>query len=412
MGIIYFWSMIVTVLMMTYSPFENGTCVGFAAELSVEPTMTVRGEYNDNLLLTTFPHDPVYGSWISPRIRGNYLQENFEARGNSHWDFVGFIDNPGLNIIQQFYDATALYRTETSEWSLHGIYTRDSVLQTELQQTGVAGELGAVGKRGIRKLASMQPTWTFMATEQIRVLGSYTYSDVSFDTPIGSGFSDFNNHAGVLTLTYRPFERTQLRGTGTYSNFHSPAANNRSITYGGELEISQAMTETFNISALGGLRLVSSKFPTLTPSLQLNTAKTDQLVTVFGGTLQKQFERLSLRAEGSRQIAASGIGRLNKTDRASFTVTHQFTEYWSVSLAGDLIQTKSLSRQNVQIPKATFISIKPSVSWHIMEDLYLSGSFSHRQVTRESSSGPNTTATSNAVIFSLTYEFPKFATSR
>ena len=38
----------------------------WAAEWSVLPSIGVRGVYNDNLLLTTLPHDATYGYWLSP----------------------------------------------------------------------------------------------------------------------------------------------------------------------------------------------------------------------------------------------------------------------------------------------------------------------------------------------------------
>lgn len=388
-----------------------GISEGFAAEWSVEPQLSVRGEYNDNLLLTALPHDPTYGAWISPELRGNFLREDFEIRGNSHWDFVEFIDNPGLDIIQHFYDASALYRTERSEWNVTGTYTRDSVLGTELKQTGVVGELGTVGKRRIRKLLSAQPSWRFMVTEQIIMLASYTYSDVSFDTPAGSGFSNFNNHDGVLGFTYQPFERTQIRVTGVYSNFHSPPANNRTITHGGEVELSHSISETFNISLMGGLRLVSSKFPTLNASLQVTTARNDDLLPVFGGNLQKQFDRFSVNAGGSRRITTSGVGRFNKTDRLTLSITHSLTEHIRLSLSGELFQIKSLSDQNVQIPEATYSIIRPSLSWQIWEDLTFNADFSYRGLERKSPTGTNTTVTSNSIAFSFTYNFPKLATS-
>lgn len=397
--------------MTVFLPIGDGVSEGFAAEWSAEPQLSVRGEYNDNLLLTALPHDSVYGAWISPKLRGNWLREDLEVRGNGHWDFVEFIDNPGLDIIQHFYDASALYRTERSEWNVNGMYTRDSVLGSELEQTGVVGELGAVGKRRIRELMSVQPSWRFVATEQIIMLASYTYSNVSFDTPAGSGFSDFDNHGGVLGFTYQPFERTQIRATGQYSNFHSPAANNRTITHGGEVELSQAISETLNFSLMGGLRLVSSKVPTLNSSLQVTTAKNDDLLPVFGGNLQKQFDRFSVSAGGSRQITTSGVGQFNKTDRLTLSITHSLTEHVSLSLTGALLQTASLSSQNVQIPKATSSSIRPSISWQILDDLNFNAYFSYRGLKREFSTGTNTTATSNAVVFSFTYEFPKLATS-
>ena len=55
-----------------------------AAEWFIEPAMTIRGEVNSNLTLTTFSHDPTYGHWVSPGARfggATAADRAFEASG-------------------------------------------------------------------------------------------------------------------------------------------------------------------------------------------------------------------------------------------------------------------------------------------------------------------------------------------
>ncbi len=52
--------------------------------------MTVRGEVNSNLTLTTFSHDPTYGHWVSPGARFGGSTEALEVSGRMAADFVRY----------------------------------------------------------------------------------------------------------------------------------------------------------------------------------------------------------------------------------------------------------------------------------------------------------------------------------
>lgn len=62
----------------------------FAAEWSVLPSMSAKGVYSDNLLLTPLPHSSSYGYWISPAAEFAGKTERLEISGKAALDFVEY----------------------------------------------------------------------------------------------------------------------------------------------------------------------------------------------------------------------------------------------------------------------------------------------------------------------------------
>src|SRR4029077_15822727 len=65
-------------------------CQSEAAEWSLLPSIGVKGGYNDNLLLTRFPHDATYGYWGSPAAEFAGKTERLEVSGRGAVDFVSY----------------------------------------------------------------------------------------------------------------------------------------------------------------------------------------------------------------------------------------------------------------------------------------------------------------------------------
>ena len=63
---------------------------GLAAEWSLVPSMSTKGVYNDNLLLTPLPTDSTYGYWISPAVEFAGKTERLEVSSKAALDFVDY----------------------------------------------------------------------------------------------------------------------------------------------------------------------------------------------------------------------------------------------------------------------------------------------------------------------------------
>src|SRR5216117_3185262 len=72
-------------------------CQSEAAEWSLLPSIGVKGLYNDNLLLTSLPHDATYGHWVSPAAEFAGKTERLEVSGRVAADFVSYYGGNQIN---------------------------------------------------------------------------------------------------------------------------------------------------------------------------------------------------------------------------------------------------------------------------------------------------------------------------
>lgn len=380
-------------------------CLGWSAEWAVEPRFSLKGEFNDNILLTSFPHESVYGIWASPDLRMRMTTERTELAGDVHLDFVEYVDNADLDMTQQFYTATLRHRRELMEFGLSGNYTRDSILLGELVQTGVLGPVNLVERRRFRTRQNVEPTWTYHMTERWSSLVSYNFSNVDFDVPPQSGFIDFYNHVGTGTLTHQLSQTGTVYGTTQVIFFDGKDVKNTSFSVGGELGGTYQWTERFKASLYGGGRFVKTEVARTGGS-----EKSDQFVGVFGGTVEYQWERFRSRALVSRNVSPTGLGALAQTDRVSLTFSGNVTEKISASLTGEMIFTEVLGNNDVVVPESEFLTLRPSLQWRWNEDVLLAAAYHYRHLEQKGQD-PTVKAESHAFTLSLTYAFPSWTNS-
>ena len=376
-----------------------------SAEWSAVPKLHMKGEYNDNVLLTSLSHDPVYGVWTSPELRIKAETERLRLQGDIRLDFANYLNKENLDITQQFYTGTFSYRTETMEWGIRGNFSRDSVLRGELQDTGVIGELAVIERRRIRKRHQFDPSWTVNITEQSSLALNYRYADVEFLVPSGTGLFDYHAHSANGTLSHRFSEQNLAQIATQFLYFKSPTAGSQTVSYGGQLGLTSNLTETFVASILGGVQFVSTE-----TSFGPINQDSDRAVWTVQGSLEQQYERLRIRGQGSRSINPSGAGVLVRTDRFSLSLIGNVTSKLTATLEGGLVFSDSIGNRAVSVPEARSYTVRPSLHWQWLEDLALGLSYRHRLIERKTSS-VTTRARSNAIVVSLTYRFPRLATS-
>src|ERR1700752_3033953 len=68
-----------------------------AAEWSMEPSVDLRGEYNDNIELTSGPHPTVWGIMLSPDIKFSGTTETLNVTGGLRVNFNRYFGEEGLD---------------------------------------------------------------------------------------------------------------------------------------------------------------------------------------------------------------------------------------------------------------------------------------------------------------------------
>ena len=373
----------------------------WAAEWSLLPSIGVKGVYNDNLLLTTQPHDATYGYWVSPAAEFAGKTERLEVSGRFAADFVSYYGGEENQFTNIFLPLTLRYKTEADLLGFTGGFIRDNTLMGELLSTGV------VLRFTQRNQWTANPSWTRSITEKLSFQSSFQFNDTTYENGLSLGLVDYQLLGGSGGLLYQVTEQDQIQLSGSYVNFHTTNASLpfRASFPGANLSMTHAFTETLTGTASGGPSFVSSTSQTAGDSI-----KAQSTVWLFGGNLTKKFEGTSIQVNIDRNIVPSGFGLLIQTDRAGLTVSHELSETLTTSINGSGYRVSSTTprAEGGNFPEQRYITATPMIAWKFLEwwKLELSYTYGRREV-----GGLSDVAMSNATMFMLTYYPPKLAFS-
>ena len=376
-------------------------CQSEAAEWSLLPSIGVKGLYNDNLLLTTLPHDATYGYWVSPAAEFAGKTERLEVSGRFAADFVTYYGGQENQFTNIFLPLTLRYKTETDLLGFTGGFIRDNTLMSELLSTGV------VLRFTQRNQWTANPSWTRSITEKLSFQSSFQLNDTTYENGFPLGLVDYQLLGGTGGLLYQLTEQDQIQLSGSYVNFHTTNAPLpfRASFPGANLSLTHAFTETLTGTAYGGPSFVSS-----TSQRAGDSIKAQSTVWLFGGNLTKKFEGTSIHVNIDRKIVPSGFGLLIQTDRANLTVSHDLTETLTASFdgAGYIVSGTTERATGGTFTENRYFYLTPKVAWKFLEWWKLELSYTYR---RREVDGFSDVAMSNATMFMLTYYPPKLAFS-
>lgn len=371
-----------------------------AAEWSLLPSIGVKGVYNDNLVLTPFPHKATYGHWVSPAAEFAGSTERLEVRGRVAADFVSYYGGEQNNFTNVHVPVSVRYKTEKDVLGVTGGFVRDNTLMSELLDTGV------VLRFTQRNQWTANPSWTRSLTEKLSVQSSFQFSDTTYQEGLRLGLVDYQLLGGSGGLLYQLTEQDQIQLTGSYVNFHTINAPSpfRASFPGVNLSLTHAFTESLTGRAYGGPRFVSS-----TTQIGVDNFKDQSTVWLFGGSLTKKFESTAFEVNVDRDIVPSGFGLLIQRDRAALTVSHDLTETLAASFNGSGYLSSSVTERAIggAFPESRYFAFTPKIAWKFLEWWKVDVSYTHGRREIEGSDS----AMSNAMMVMLTYYPPKLSFS-
>lgn len=389
------WSIVVLALGIV---LERGEVE--AAEWSAAPTLSVKGMYNSNLLLSQ-GNNEAFGHWVTPAVKFKGATDTLDVEGETRADFVHYYGDQDRAYTNLYFPIRSSYRLGRHTLGLDGGFTRDNTLQGELQRTGLVLQFTQ------RNMWTAVPSWKVGITERLSWQSRYQFIDTSYQDGRRLGLIDYQVHGGTSGVTYNVSLRDQVQMTGEYTFVKIPSVGLKTTYYG----VQGGWTHDFGHQVIGtvsgGGRLVNSD-----QSLPGGGAlASHEIVWVYSASLSKQFERDTVRVEGGREINPSGFGRLLQTDRVGGTFVHTLTETLSASLSGNLyfvsgIGSTPFSRSIVQ---TRFFSVNPSVSWKFAQWWTLDVSYAYAQRSIDQLDQRND---SHSTFVMLTYGGPKWSVSR
>ena len=372
-----------------------------AAEWSVEPSMSVKGEYHSNLLLAFGPQQSTYAHWLSPAVRFTGATESLQVSSRVAADHAQYYGGRDTSIVNVYFPLSVRYRDQRSTWGFNGGLTRDNTLRSELLQTGVVLAFAQ------RNLWSAGPTWTYNLTERVSAESSYQYQNAMYESAAQFGLIGYQVHTGSETLSYKIRETDSVQITGLFTRFLAPERNDLvSDTYGAQMGGTHAFSEHVTLSASGGPRFIANRISTGGQSLEDNST-----VWVFNGKLTTSYERAHMTFDIGRDIFPSGIGLLIRTDHVAAKAGYEFTDKIMISLNGQasIVNSAQSATQFQPFPELRFFTIGPQVNFRAGEYWNLEAGYTY---SRRELEGEDRTGQSHAARFMVTYVPPKFSASR
>lgn len=417
-----------------------------AAEWSVEPSVSLREEYNDNIRFTTSPHPGVWHSRLTPSLRLSSKTEVSEVSGSAQFSINQYSGDPLLeNRNDQFYTLLTRLQSERNTWAMNASYKEDSTAESERIATGV------VQVRTQRSLLSLSPSWTRTLTERISLKLDYNYQEVKYDQHIN--LNDYTYQQAGGTLQYRLSERDTVNLSANYSItdyspttnqypafidvpsppfvFRFPGGGTDTINYKSTMRAMQAsgsrlFSETLQGNLSVGWRRINTgtthacngelgtAFPT-TNIISCSGSAGDPMVTFnketegngysFSANLEKKFESAKLSGFASRETNPSGSG-LVETDKFGVSLNRSLTEKLTGSFDAVAYRTKYIG---ITYPGSRYYTVEPKLNWRFTEWWTLDAGYRYARYEPESTASA---ITSNAVYLNLAYNWPKMAISR
>lgn len=403
----------------------------FAAEWFMTPGLRLGYEQNDNIRMTLQPHETVHGSIISPKLDLGVESEIWGVTGTAQIVRRRYSGDEFLDKDDEKFRFASHYRTERSNFALSASRVNDAVISTEELDDP---DLGLVTAQKSRRTENIQPVWKWSITERASMQLGYTLSDVSYTDGESVGIFDYQWHTATATWSYLLSPRSQFFFTTGYSRYRAPETDIQS----------QTIIEFMGLSFLGDSTItdIDSRTPSYKAGMSYNFSETmegtfmlgrrktesERAVTdcitstticssylqttrnsgtTFSGNLTKNFEKLSIKANASRELTASGAGTEYETDLLSVQFEYPFT----ARLRGELtsIGRKLRGISDVTSSDRKHYSVQPSLHWRWTRDANLSLAYRYSHLDREVE---DQAVQSRALYISLGYVWPKLSVSR
>ena len=336
------------------------TGTSYAAEFTVNPSLSLRGEYNDNIDFSRTNKQDDYIGTISPGLSLGYGTDRFTFGARAGVDFLRYYEYTDQNTERQNYSVTASYRAfERFTINASGSYTKDTTLDSGLEETGI------VEQRSERDSYSAGGGVSYRMSELSDVSVNYTFSKTDYDL---EDYTDSEGHSASLSYSYSFNNRLDTVSIRPYWR-KTDSDVDKINSYGLSLGLIHQFSQTFNANIQAGPRY---------------TATEDNAgVTEWGWgwtadvSLTKTWETGSVSLGYSRDLQYTGEAENVEVDRFSLTANKMMTQKFGVRLSGSLYFTKSTDESNTQDRDVRYYIISPSLFYNITQNHSLELAYSY-----------------------------------
>lgn len=391
-----------------------------AAEWVAEPSVNLRGEYDDNFRLTSAAHNDVWGTILDPRLTLSRRSELWKINAAGRIRAANYTGDDGLDTVDNFFDLNMKRQLERGSLQASASLANDTTLQNEELDI----DTGITVNQIDRTQKNIEFTGQYMFTESTWLEASVALHKIEYDGGEQYGLLDYEYSTPGVQIIHQLNPKTQVFSILNHTTVkYENNSNLESITDSLQIGASYDITETWNVSGSIGNRRTrtSESVPTGTvrPGFEILFPYVYDLVDVprdsestglvYDARLSRQLESGHLNLSASQEVTPSSTGTDTETTRIGIDGLHRFDAKLSGILAVSYYQSSTVGGVTTRADNDRY-RISPSLSWNMDEDLVLNAGYAYTRIKRDAASDDN--VDSNAVYIGLGYTWPRMAISR
>ena len=299
--------------------------ITLAFEYTLEPSLSLSEEYNDNIFLDPSDRESDFITYVSPGIDITARTINSQLKLGYSPSFSFYSSNSELNETAHRFSANGNFTlSERLSLTLMDTFVKSS----ELSDIRTIEDLGPVTGRIERRLHTISGSVSYRLRNNLFFTAGASYFDTDYEEP---GFDEVKSYSGNTGLSYRYSERTTVSANARYTKYDyklDSDATGQDYTLG----VIRKLTPTLTLSLTGGLIITEIE----------ETGESD---TGFssGVDLTKSFTRGNATVSYRRTVIP-GIesGTPIESQTISLSLTRPMTEKFTASLSASYSNFESI----------------------------------------------------------------------
>ncbi|MBN2845173.1 MAG: hypothetical protein JXQ25_04195 [Deltaproteobacteria bacterium] len=364
-------------------------CAGtvYSADVTITPSISLRGEYDDNIDFSRTNKLDDYAGTVSPALSFDYITDRFTMQGRTLFGIVRYADYNEYDRENQNHGLNLGYRlSERLNANANASYIRDTTLDTALEETGL------VERRSERENIRAGGGLAYEINEVSNVGLDYFFTTTDYEL---ATYTDSDTHG--LSMSYNYAFNNRLDTVTLVSSYQKTDSDeDKTDNYSSSLGLAHTFGPTLQANVSAGVRYLDIEDPS-------GDSETD-----WGWTsnisLQKSWQTTSATLGYSRDLSYSAEGETIEVDRFSLSADHSVTREFGLRLTGSLYFTKSAG--DVETENSRYYSISPLAYYNITQHHSVELGYNYsREANRLSYD--NTDIDRNIVWLALNFNFPQ-----
>ena len=347
--------------------------------------------YNDNIKLSSEPHDSVKGTITDIRLGVTAATEKSQFSLTPKARFERYDNATELDNNLQSIPLVLNFVTGRSQMDLSLEYSRDNTLISEVADTGLVN----TNKRRVKR--NIAPSYAYMLNERNTAQFSIGYTSVGFEDAQDTTLVDYTVPTVNASHVYALTETAKLTSTLYGSKLKAPKVQNITSDYGIRLMYGDKISEVLSYSVQIGRHKSTTNIEYF-PGYAYKNVEFGRLLS---GDIAWNGEYFTWKLALDNSIEPSSAGVLVERNKLSINVDKRINRFLKGSLIAGGSRNKDVNHNDNLFSDWESRSGATSLSWRLKREWYLRARYDYYWRKFYTS---NSTAESNRIVFSLLYQ--------